>query len=121
MQKSDITMPDKKKGGNQSAAHSALVNACLLAIGRIPGVIAFRTNSSAGGLMHQRGLPLGWPDITVLMAGGRVAFVECKTGAAKISQTQVDFAHAVHTVGVNVHVAHCADDAVLAIRGEFQR
>ena len=121
MQKSDITMPGKKKGGNQSASHSALVNACLLAIARIPGVIAFRTNSSAGGLVHQRGLPLGWPDITVLLDGARITFIECKTGQAKLARTQVNFALCVYQLSVNVHVAHCADDAASAIRGEFQR
>ena len=119
MQKSDITMPDTKKGGNQSSAHSALVNACCLAISRIPGATAFKTNSSTPAMM--RALPLGWSDITVLLDGARCTFIECKTGAAELSRTQVDFARCVYQRGVNVHVARCVDDAVAAVRKELAR
>jgi len=103
--KSDITMPPKR-GGNQSTAHSVLVNACLLELSGIPGVTVFRTNSSAGGIVHQRGLPPGWPDITMLIGRGRVAFVECKTGKAKPSEEQLQFARKCTARGVPVLYVH---------------
>ena len=121
-QASDIAFADRsKRGGNQSSAHTKLVNDCCLAISKVPGATAFRTNASAGGMVHLRGLPPGWPDITVLFDGGRVAFVECKTGGARLSATQRNFLVVAEARGAHVYECHFAWEAAECVEKELSK
>jgi hypothetical protein len=114
------------KGKGSSAAHSALVNAVLAAIGALPGVIAGANASGRAKYVSERTgrtyvVPYGWmapggPDILAVVAPlGRLVAMECKTGDATTTTEQRACHTALRRVGVAVHVVRSVDDARRAL------
>jgi hypothetical protein len=112
------------KGSN--AAHSALVNAILAAIGALPGVVGGANASGLARYMSERSgkrfaVPYGWPmkggpDILFAVAPfGRLLALECKTGDATTTKEQRACHVALRAVGVSVAVVRSVDDARVAL------
>jgi hypothetical protein len=111
-----------------SAAHTALVNAVLAAIGALPGVVAGPNASGQARYISERTgksfhVPYGWPmrggpDILAAVAPlGRLVALECKTGGATTTAEQRACHTALRRVGVTVHVVRSVDDARRALAG----
>jgi hypothetical protein len=57
-----------------------------------------------GSMAERTCRTLGEPDFTILAAGGRVLFVECKTRSGKLSPAQAALKHHAEKLGHSVHV-----------------
>lgn len=109
-----------------SAAHSALVNAILVALGALPGVVIGVNASGRAKYVSERGrvhvvpyglLAPGGPDIVAFVAPlGRAVCFEAKTGKARLTRDQRAVHAALRAVGVAVHVVRSVDDARAALR-----
>lgn len=113
-----------------SADHSRLVNAILLALGTIPGVVIGANPSGRAKYVGENGraffVPYGWPstaggpDILAVIAPiGRLVGLECKTGGATLTKEQRATHAALRAVGVVVHVTRSVDEARAALAAEM--
>jgi hypothetical protein len=59
-----------------------------------------------------RGMPAGFADVMLVMEGGRVAFVEVKTGKNKPSEEQERFIQKMRGLGCLAGVAYSVKDAL---------
>ncbi len=90
-----MTKTTPRAKADHTKAHSALVKAILLALGQIPGVLAFPVTNWTGRKEDLRwiaaGAPRGCPDILVCAKGAFVG-LEVKTGRGVRTPAQVEFA-----------------------------
>ena len=102
---------------NRNQPHNDLVNVCLswLAIAKIP---AWQNNSGAykrGKSYIRYGFP-GSPDILgCLPPNGRILGVECKTGAGKPTDEQVEFLRTINDAGGLGIVVYTLDELQAAL------
>lgn len=90
----------------------------LLAIGRVPGMIAWRNNTGAlpdkSGRVVRYGL-LGSPDILACYRG-RFVGIEVKSRTGKQREAQVNFQRAFERAGGTYVLARSVDDVLTAIQ-----
>lgn len=78
---------------NQGAAHTAFLGHLTIALQKaLPDARVFRMTSGVAREPHFRrlGIP-GHPDLFVLVPGGRIIYVEAKTGAGRLSPLQASW------------------------------
>lgn len=103
-------------------SESDLLRATLRAIEWLPGVHALRLNAGLtvlGTGKNKRaikGCEPGTPDIEVMLMGGRVIWLECKTPKGRLSKSQVAWHAMASKLGHRVRVVRSVDEAVAAVR-----
>jgi hypothetical protein len=103
--------------GDMDMTESNLVFECIQFLGQYGA--AYRCNCGSVKLSNGRrfnGLPAGFSDILVILPGGRVAFVECKTAGGKTSPEQERFIKCMQELGAAAGVA-CSVKEAAAICG----
>lgn len=107
-------------GGDHSAAHTALVRHCVIALRKL-GCLAAKNLSARvmlfSGQETTAGLGTGSSDIVGILPGGRAICCECKTGRGELSAEQARFLRAVNAVGGLGFVARCVEDVRRAVAG----
>ncbi len=66
---------------------------------------------AAVGKAKGLGMVPGWPDLTILLPGGRAVFIEVKTDGGKLSDAQRDVHARLIAMGFPVSVCRSVDDA----------
>jgi hypothetical protein len=104
-----------------SAAHSALVNEIISEFGSLPGVIIGANASGRALYTSEAGkrfrVPYGWPcaggpDILAVVApNARLVALECKTGDAVPTKTQLLVHEALRGIGALVRVVRSIEEA----------
>ena len=61
------------------------------------------------------GIPVGWPDMVAVLDGGRVLFIEVKTGGGAMSREQTEMAAQMRKRGHTYIVARNVDDVIEAV------
>ena len=109
---------------DNSAAHSKLVNECLVELSRA-GVLAWKNHTGAGrsfaGNVMRFGLKGSADILAVLPPNGRFAAIECKTGSGVQKTQQQKFEKAVLLRGGLYLVARSAADALDLVEQERSR
>lgn len=106
---------------SSGSAHTALVNAALLAIGQRDDVFVWKNQTGAARAIDnpKRVIPfglLGSADIFAIVGPhGRFVGLEAKTGGGRQSKQQRNFEAAVRTQGGDYQVFRNVDEAVAAI------
>jgi hypothetical protein len=113
---------------NRNAAHTKLVDAVLLELGREPDLVLWKNNQSAGAKIDKNGreyfgragLPKGSPDIVGILTWGspptgRWFSLEAKTGRGELSPEQLDFAELVRKRGGFCAEVRSTEDARAAL------
>lgn len=113
----------KRRGGNNSAAHSALIADIRLKLGREPDLVLWQ-NGVAGGEVwapetgrarhFKAGLPKGSSDL-VGICRGRFIAIEVKTGRGKARPGQLEFQECVRKHGGFACIVHSVDEARAAL------
>ena len=96
----------------QEETESRLVYECMQFLG-LHGAV-YRCNSGSVPLPNGKrfqGMPKGFADIMVILPGGRVAFIECKTGKNNVNPEQERFIMRMRGLGARAGVARSVDDA----------
>lgn len=97
-----LPRPSKARGTPKAAAaegpeedlHNAILKFC-----KAMGWLAFH-----GSMKHRTKRTLGEPDFTIVMPGGRVIFIECKTEKSDLSDKQREIAEQAARLGHTVHI-----------------
>lgn len=76
-----------------------------------------RRSVANGRMMKSTGLLPGFPDLILLAPGGRVAFLEVKAPAGRVSAAQSEAHAMLQRLGHHVAVVRSQDEAVEALRG----
>jgi hypothetical protein len=69
-----------------------------------------------GRMLKQEGMITGWPDLTVVGPGGRIAFLEVKSAKGHTTDAQDDCLGMLQRMGHDVAVVRSQDDAVLMLQ-----
>ena len=69
-----------------------------------------------GSMAHRTHRTAGEPDLTILMPGGRVLFVEAKTRSGRISEEQEAFARRAELLGHTVHIVRSFEEFIQLIK-----
>jgi hypothetical protein len=69
-----------------------------------------------GARLKQEGMITGWPDLTVVGPGGRVAFLEVKSGKGHTTDAQDDCLGMLQRMGHDVGVVRSQDEAVTLLQ-----
>ena len=64
-------------------------------------------------------LPIGWPDFSIFLPGGRVLLVECKTATGKLRPEQTETKSRMDAIGHEVHIVRKIEE-FLAVFRSFQ-
>ncbi|MFN8994958.1 MAG: VRR-NUC domain-containing protein [Pseudomonadota bacterium] len=70
----------------------------------------------AGRMLKAEGMITGWPDLTLVGPGGRVAFLEVKAEKGRTSAAQDDCLAMLRRMGHDVAVVRSQGDAVLILQ-----
>ena len=94
---------------------ATLTRAILLRCGSLPHVRLWRSQplvarTKTGRVV--RALPVGFPDISGIMAGGRMVALECKTTTGRVSQEQAAFGAMLVKFGALYGVVRSVEDAL---------
>lgn len=76
-----------------------------------------RRSVANGRMMKATGLLPGFPDLILLAPGGRVAFLEVKAPAGRVSSAQSEAHAMLERLGHHVAVVRSQDEAVDVLRG----
>jgi hypothetical protein len=93
-------------------SESKLVYEVMQELGKHGAV--FRCNSGSVTLASGkrfRGMPKGFSDILMIMPGGKVAFIECKTMTGKLSAEQERFIEKMQGLGCVAGTVRSVDEA----------
>jgi len=77
---------------------------------------AEKRSAIRGRLLKQEGMITGWPDLTVVGPGGRIAFLEVKSAKGHTTDAQDDCLAMLRRMGHDVAVVRSQDDAVLMLQ-----
>jgi hypothetical protein len=69
-----------------------------------------------GRMLKQEGMITGWPDLTVVGPGGRIAFLEVKSAKGHTTDAQDDCLGMLQRMGHDVAVVRSQDEAVLILQ-----
>jgi hypothetical protein len=69
-----------------------------------------------GRMLKQEGMITGWPDLTVVGPGGRIAFLEVKSAKGHTTDAQDDCLGMLQRMGHDVAVVRSQDEAVLMLQ-----
>jgi hypothetical protein len=69
-----------------------------------------------GRMLKQEGMITGWPDLTIVGPGGRIAFLEVKSAKGHTTDAQDDCLGMLQRMGHDVAVVRSQDDAVLMLQ-----
>jgi hypothetical protein len=69
-----------------------------------------------GRMLKQEGMITGWPDLTVVGPGGRIAFLEVKSAKGHTTDAQDDCLGMLRRMGHDVAVVRSQDEAVLMLQ-----
>ena len=69
-----------------------------------------------GRMLKAEGMITGWPDLTVVGPGGRIAFLEVKSAKGHTTDAQDDCLGMLQRMGHDVAVVRSQDDAVLILQ-----
>ena len=61
-------------------------------------------------------LPIGWPDFSIFLPGGRVLLVECKTATGKLRPEQVETKSRMDGIGHTVHIVRKIEEFLSLFR-----
>lgn len=64
------------------------------------------------GTYFQTGVPVGWPDLTIITDDGRVIFCETKIKPRKPTQEQLNFIENLNSRGIKAFVAYTLEEFV---------
>ena len=95
-----------------------LRDAFCRAVGALPGVMVYRAEVIRGQ-QKQRSLPLGHPDL-IMIAGGKVLFLEWKSPAGRLEPDQVAWHRAARAAGATVLVCCDPAEACATVAGLLQ-
>jgi hypothetical protein len=69
-----------------------------------------------GRMLKAEGMITGWPDLTLVGPGGRIAFLEVKSAKGRTTDAQDDCLGMLQRMGHDVAVVRSQDDAVLMLQ-----
>jgi len=69
-----------------------------------------------GRMLKQEGMITGWPDLTLVGPGGRIAFLEVKSAKGHTTDAQDDCLGMLQRMGHDVAVVRSQDEAVLMLQ-----
>jgi hypothetical protein len=69
-----------------------------------------------GRMLKAEGMITGWPDLTVVGPGGRIAFLEVKSAKGHTTDAQDDCLGMLQRMGHDVAVVRSQDEAVLMLQ-----
>jgi hypothetical protein len=69
-----------------------------------------------GRMLKQEGMITGWPDLTIVGPGGRIAFLEVKSAKGHTTDAQDDCLGMLQRMGHDVAVVRSQDEAVLMLQ-----
>ena len=77
---------------------------------------AGKRSAITGARLKQEGMITGWPDLTVVGPGGRIAFFEVKAEKGRTSDAQEECLSMLRRMGHDVAVVRSQDEAVLLLQ-----
>ncbi len=86
----------------------SLIQKNIVAYCKKSGIICKKVDSTSS---------VGWPDLTIVLPGGTVLFVELKTETGKLSKLQERTIHQLKEQGANVYVIRSLDEFKLLTIG----
>jgi hypothetical protein len=98
--KPDLPPPKPAKPVRESALHKLILAEC-----HRRNLLAFH-----GSTAHRTHRTEGEPDFVILLPGGRVLLIECKTATGQLSDAQVDVTARAALLGHRVYLVRCFED-----------
>lgn len=98
---------------SQGSLHTSFLNHLVPTLQKaLPLCRVFRMTSGAVTEPHFRrfGIP-GHPDLFILIPGGRIIYVEAKTGTGRLSKAQLAWERMCERMRIPHLIAHCPADA----------
>lgn len=102
-------------------SEAQLLAAVLVRLQYMRGVHAMRRNAgltilgSGASKRAIKGCEPGTPDVEVMLPGGQVVWLECKTPTGRLSKTQKAWHRMAEAMGHRVHVVRSVEEAVDAV------